>query len=157
MKTASGGGKKKVSCLGASIISFSSVTLGKATLLQPPRLPPSSSSSSLSLPSLKSVSASRCYLTSNIKWKRFRLSGLPTMHIKTTKCNRFCLVASVTNQEVFNRPKVQVRVYFLVLLLLFRFPENNLKQSLYFVATCTGSFLFGLNLTSFTGDPQRDY
>ncbi|XP_024121021.1 calcipressin-1 isoform X2 [Oryzias melastigma] len=23
------------------------------------------------------------------------------MHIKTTKCNRFCLVASVTNQEVF--------------------------------------------------------
>ncbi|XP_075873663.1 calcipressin-1 isoform X2 [Nelusetta ayraudi] len=29
------------------------------------------------------------------------------MHIKTTKCNRFCLVASVANQEVFNRPEAQ--------------------------------------------------
>ncbi|XP_068612619.1 calcipressin-1-like isoform X2 [Brachionichthys hirsutus] len=29
------------------------------------------------------------------------------MHIKTTKCNRFCLVASVTNQEVFDRPEAQ--------------------------------------------------
>ncbi|GAA6216200.1 calcipressin-1 isoform X2 [Lates japonicus] len=29
------------------------------------------------------------------------------MHIKTTKCNRFCLVASVTNQEVFSRPEAQ--------------------------------------------------
>ncbi|XP_038571678.1 calcipressin-1 isoform X2 [Micropterus salmoides] len=28
------------------------------------------------------------------------------MHIKTTKCNRFCLVASVTSQ-VFNRPEAQ--------------------------------------------------
>ncbi|XP_008323504.1 calcipressin-1 isoform X2 [Cynoglossus semilaevis] len=29
------------------------------------------------------------------------------MHIKTTKCNRFCLVASVTNPEVFSRPEAQ--------------------------------------------------
>ncbi|TNM94181.1 calcipressin-1 isoform X2 [Takifugu rubripes] len=29
------------------------------------------------------------------------------MHIKTTKCNHFCLVASVTNQEVFNHPEAQ--------------------------------------------------
>ncbi|XP_010884501.1 calcipressin-1 isoform X2 [Esox lucius] len=27
------------------------------------------------------------------------------MHLKTTKCNAFCLVASVTNQEVFERPE----------------------------------------------------
>ncbi|XP_037314894.1 calcipressin-1-like isoform X2 [Pungitius pungitius] len=36
------------------------------------------------------------------------MPGSPSMHIKTTKCNRFCLVASVTNQEVFNRPEAQV-------------------------------------------------
>ncbi|XP_058468442.1 calcipressin-1-like isoform X2 [Solea solea] len=29
------------------------------------------------------------------------------MHIKTTKCNRFCLVASVMNQEVFSHPEAQ--------------------------------------------------
>uniref|UniRef100_A0A3Q3VV16 Uncharacterized protein n=1 Tax=Mola mola TaxID=94237 RepID=A0A3Q3VV16_MOLML len=29
------------------------------------------------------------------------------MHIKTTKCNHFCLVASVTSQEVFTRPDAQ--------------------------------------------------
>ncbi|XP_070711616.1 calcipressin-1-like isoform X2 [Pempheris klunzingeri] len=29
------------------------------------------------------------------------------MHIKTTRCNRFCLVALVTNREVFNRPEPQ--------------------------------------------------
>ncbi|TNN34110.1 Calcipressin-1 [Liparis tanakae] len=29
------------------------------------------------------------------------------MHIKTTKCNRFCLVAAVTHQEVFGRPEAQ--------------------------------------------------
>ncbi|KAL1022154.1 hypothetical protein UPYG_G00022840 [Umbra pygmaea] len=27
------------------------------------------------------------------------------MHLKTTKCNAFCLVASVTDQEVFERPE----------------------------------------------------
>ncbi|KAM8903140.1 calcipressin-1 isoform 2-T4 [Spinachia spinachia] len=35
------------------------------------------------------------------------MPGSPSMHIKNTKCNRFCLVASVTNQEVFNRPDAQ--------------------------------------------------
>lgn len=89
------------------------VTLGKTTLPRSPRFPPSSSSSS-SLPStssspLRGVSLSRCNLTSSIKWKRFRLPGSHIMHIKTTKCNHFCLVASVTNQEVFNHPEVQVR------------------------------------------------
>ncbi|XP_061692087.1 calcipressin-1-like isoform X2 [Syngnathoides biaculeatus] len=29
------------------------------------------------------------------------------MHIKTTKCNHLCLVASVTNREVFNHPDAQ--------------------------------------------------
>nr|XP_020442824.1 calcipressin-1-like isoform X2 [Monopterus albus] len=29
------------------------------------------------------------------------------MHIKTTKSNHYCLVASVTNQEVFNHPEAQ--------------------------------------------------
>lgn len=35
------------------------------------------------------------------------MPGSPIMHIKTTKCNRFCLVASVTNQEVFGRAEAQ--------------------------------------------------
>ncbi|GLD72433.1 chloride intracellular channel protein 6-like isoform X1, partial [Lates japonicus] len=56
---------------------------------------------------VKPVSTSRCALTSGIRWKRFWLPGSPIMHIKTTKCNRFCLVASVTNQEVFSRPEAQ--------------------------------------------------
>ena len=86
------------------------VTLGKATLSRSPRFPPSSSSSSLpsTSSSLRGV-LSHCDLTSSIKWKRFRLPGSQIMHIKTTKCNHFCLVASVTNQEVFNHPEVQVR------------------------------------------------
>lgn len=92
---------------------FLRVTLGKATLPRSPRFPPSSSSSSLPLPSssspLRGVALSHCGLTSGIKWKRFRLPGSHIMHIKTTKCNHFCLVASVTNQEVFNNPEAQVR------------------------------------------------
>lgn len=89
-----------------------SVTLGKATVLQPPRLPPSSSSPSSpssSSPPLKSALTSRRTPNSFIRWRTFRLSGLPIMHIRTTKCNRFCLVASVTNQEVFHRPEAKVR------------------------------------------------
>lgn len=90
-----------------------SFILGKATLLRSPRLPPSSSSpalSSSSSPLLRTVSASSCALTSGVRWRRCRLPGLPVMHIKATKCNRFCLVASVTNQEVFSRPEAQVRL-----------------------------------------------
>uniref|UniRef100_A0A8D0AJQ5 Regulator of calcineurin 1 n=2 Tax=Sander lucioperca TaxID=283035 RepID=A0A8D0AJQ5_SANLU len=49
----------------------------------------------------------RCACSSGIRWKRFHLPGSPDMHIKTIKCNRFCLVASVTNQEVFSRPEAQ--------------------------------------------------
>lgn len=98
-----------VSCLGASVTSWSSVTLGKATLFRSPRFPPSSSLSSPSSSLPPSKLASRCALTSGIGWRRFRLPGSPIMHIKTTKCNRFCLVASVTNQEVFNRSEAQVR------------------------------------------------
>ncbi|CAB1327764.1 unnamed protein product [Coregonus sp. 'balchen'] len=45
-------------------------------------------------------------LTSRIiRWKGLCLPALPIMHLKTTKCNAFCLVASVTNQEVFDRPE----------------------------------------------------
>lgn len=94
---------------------FLCVTLGKATLPRSPRFPPSSSSSSSSSPpstsssALRGVSLSHCGLASAIKWKRFRLPGSHIMHIKTTKCNHFCLVASVTNQEVFNHPEAQVR------------------------------------------------
>ncbi|KAI3365937.1 hypothetical protein L3Q82_009700, partial [Scortum barcoo] len=80
-----------------------------ARLLRSPRFPPSSpfSSSSSSSPPRKTISASRCTLNTGIRWKRFWLHESPIMHIKTTKCNRFCLVASVTNQEVFNHPEVQ--------------------------------------------------
>lgn len=93
-----------VSCQGASVTSFSPVTLGKTTIFRSPRFPPSSSSLNPST----SASASRCTQTSGIRWRRFRLLGSPIMHIKTTKCNRFCLVASLTNQEVFIRPEAQV-------------------------------------------------
>lgn len=79
--------------------SWISVTLGKATHLRPPRFPPSSPSA----PRWPSPGkrASHCAIASVFGWRRFRFPGLPVMHIKTTKCNRFCLVASVTNQEVF--------------------------------------------------------
>lgn len=83
--------------------SDSPVTLGKATHL---RFPPSSPSSPSPPPLL-----SRCALSSAVRWRRLRLAAAApaAMHIKTTKCNRFCLVASVANQEVFNRPEAQVK------------------------------------------------
>lgn len=79
----------------------SSVTLGKATVLQPR---PSSSSTSLTVTALHRT------LNSVIGWKRLRIGGSPVMHIKTTKCNRFCLVASVTSRELFHHSEVQVTV-----------------------------------------------
>lgn len=47
------------------------------------------------------------------------------MHIKTTKCNHFCLVASVANQEVFNRPEAQVKD-----LVLARFFKKQNKKNI---------------------------
>lgn len=77
------------------------VTLGKAKVLQPR---PSSSSTSLTVAALHRT------LNSVIRCKRLQIGGSPVMHIKTTKCNRFCLVASVTNRELFHHSEVQVTV-----------------------------------------------
>lgn len=86
---------------GTSRCLCSSVTLGKATVLQPR---PSSSSTSLTVTALHRT------LNSVIRWKRLQIGGSPVMHIKTTKCNRFCLVASVTSRELFHHSEVQVTV-----------------------------------------------
>ncbi|XP_069001603.1 calcipressin-1-like isoform X1 [Embiotoca jacksoni] len=80
-------------------------------LFRAPRLPPSSSSSSpspsSSPASAKLVSASRRALTSVIRWKGVRLPGSPVAHVRTTRRNRYCLVATATNQEVFHSPRAQ--------------------------------------------------
>lgn len=89
-----GNGKNKFFFVVVGTRSSSTLTLGKAA--QPPHtchLHPSSQT-----------------LTSRIiRWKGLCLPALPIMHLKTTKCNAFCLVASVTSQEVFDRPESRVR------------------------------------------------
>lgn len=89
-----GNGKNKFFFVVVGTRSSSTLTLGKAA--QPPHtchLHPSSQT-----------------LTSRIiRWKGLCLPALPIMHLKTIKCNAFCLVASVTNQEVFDRPESRVR------------------------------------------------
>lgn len=89
-----GNGKNKGYFFFVGTRSPSTLTLGKAA--QPPHtchLHPSSQT-----------------LTSRIiRWKGLCLPALPIMHLKTIKCNAFCLVASVTNQEVFDRPESRVR------------------------------------------------
>ncbi|KAG7258865.1 hypothetical protein CRUP_027469 [Coryphaenoides rupestris] len=96
-------------------------TLGKATVsscssprhLLLLRLPPPAASSRSSPASPLPPRRTRPPLLTPCagRWKRSAgVSALtPAMHIKTTKCSRFCLVAALPGQELLDRPDTQAR------------------------------------------------
>lgn len=82
-----------------------SLTLGKASRPAPPRARPSCPLRTvqhllLSKIGLRHTSASAAAAAS---------TTLPNMHLKSMKCNRFCLIASLEDPDMFNQPQARVR------------------------------------------------
>lgn len=81
-----------------------SLTLGKASRPAPSRARPS-----CPLRTVQHLLLRKIGLRHTSASAAAASTTLPNMHLKSMKCNRFCLIASLEDPDMFNQPQARVR------------------------------------------------